>query len=117
MYYTAPESRIRHSPDGFVQAHDVQVVVDELQLIVGQAVTQDTNDKQQLLPMMTTIEQQSGVRPAQLLADAGYCSDEKLAAIADTTIDAYIGTRKETRRATGALSARPVGEDGDAHRL
>jgi len=42
--FTDPESRIMHSPDGFVQAYNVQVAVDELQLIVGQAVTQDTND-------------------------------------------------------------------------
>src|ERR671918_1043429 len=79
--FTDPESRIMHSPDGFVQAYNVQVAVDELQLIVGQAVTQDTNDKQQLLPMITTIAQQSGATPTQLLADAGYCSDENLTAI------------------------------------
>jgi transposase len=93
--FTDPESRIMHSPDGFVQSYNVQVAVDELQLIVGQAVTQDTNDKQQLLPMITTIEQQSGETPTQLLADAGYCSADNLAAIAATTIDAYIATRKQ----------------------
>ena len=82
-------------PDGFVQAYNVQVAVDELQLIVGQAVTQETNDKKQLVPMITTIEQQSGDTPTQLLADAGYCSDENLAAVADTPIDAYISTRKQ----------------------
>ncbi len=93
--FTDPESRIMHSPDGFVQAYNVQVAVDELQLIVGQAVTQDTNDKHQLMPMITTIERQSGDTPAELLADAGYCSDENLAAIGKTTIDAYISTRKQ----------------------
>jgi transposase len=94
--FTDPESRIMHSPDGFVQAYNVQVAVDDLQLIVGQAVTQETNDKHQLLPMITTIEQQSEATPTQLLADAGYCSDENLAAIGNTTIDAYISTRKQT---------------------
>jgi hypothetical protein len=93
--FTDPESRIMKGPDGFVQAYNVQVAVDDLQLIVGQAVTQETNDKQQLMPMMTTIEQQSGDTPTQLLADAGYCSDENLAAIAGTQIDAYISTRKQ----------------------
>ena len=72
----------------------MQVAVDELQLIVGQAVTQETNDKKPLMPMIATIEQQSGDTPAQLLADAGYCSDVNLVAIADTGIDAYISTRK-----------------------
>jgi transposase len=94
--FTDPESRIMKGPDGFVQAYNVQVAVDELlQLIVGQAVTQETNDKRQLMPMITVIERQSGDTPTQLLADAGYCSDVNLAAIADTTIDAYISTRKQ----------------------
>jgi hypothetical protein len=93
--FTDPESRIMKGPDGFVQAYNVQVAVDELQLIVGHAVTQETNDKHQLMPMITIIAQQSGDTPTQLLADAGYCSDENLAAVADTTIDAYISTRKQ----------------------
>ena len=94
--FTDPESRIMKGPDGFVQAYNVQVAVDEvLQLIVGQAVTQETNDKRQLMPMITVIERQSGDTPTQLLADAGYCSDVNLAAIAATTIDAYISTRKQ----------------------
>jgi transposase len=94
--FTDPESRIMKGPDGFVQAYNVQVAVDDLQLIVGQAVTQETNDKRQLLPMITVIERQSGDTPTQLLADAGYCSDPNLTAIADTPIDAYISTRKQT---------------------
>ncbi len=97
--FTDPESRIMKGPDGFVQAYNVQVAVDERQLIVGQAVTQQTNDKKQLMPMITTIAQQSGARPTQLLADAGYCSDANVVAIADTNIDAYVSTRKHTHGA------------------
>jgi transposase len=93
--FTDPESRIMKGPDGFIQAYNAQVAVNELQLIVGQAVTQETNDKRQLLPMMTTIAQQSGGTPAELLADAGYCSDANLTAIGATKIDAYISTRKQ----------------------
>jgi transposase len=93
--FTDPESRIMKGPDGFVQGYNVQVAVDDLQLIVGHTVTQATNDKKQLMPMIRTIEQQSGDTPAQVLADAGYCSDESLTAIADTPIDAYISTRKQ----------------------
>lgn len=93
--FTDPESRIMKGPDGFVQAYNAQVAVNEDQLILGQAVTQETNDKKQLMPMITTIETQSGATPTQLLADAGYCSDANLAAIAATPIDAYISTRKQ----------------------
>ena len=93
--FTDPGSRIMKGPDGFVQAYNAQIAVDERQLIIGQSVTQETNDKKQLTPMITTIAQQSGVTPPQLLADAGYCSDANLTAIADTAIDAYISTRKQ----------------------
>ena len=93
--FTDPESRIMKGPDGFVQAYNVQVAVDDLQLILGQAVTQETNDKKQLMPMIRTIERQAGDTPDQVLADAGYCSDESLNAIAGTGIDAYISTRKQ----------------------
>jgi transposase len=93
--FTDPESRIMKGPDGFGQAYNAQVAVDDLQFIVGQAVTQETNDKKQLVPMIVTITQQSGSTPSVLLADAGYCSDENLAAIEATEIDAYISTRKQ----------------------
>jgi transposase len=93
--FTDPESRIMKGPDGFVQAYNAQVAVNEQQLIVGQAVTQETNDKKQLMPMIAAIEEQSGDTPTHLLADAGYCSDANLAAIAETPIDAYISTRKQ----------------------
>ena len=93
--FTDPESRIMKGPDGFVQAYNAQIAVDEQQLIVGHAVTQATNDKQQLMPMITTIAQQAGLTPTQVLADAGYCSDANVTAIAATPIDAYISTRKQ----------------------
>jgi transposase len=93
--FTDPESRIMKGPDGFVQAYNAQVAVDDLQFIVGQAVTQETNDKKQLVPMIATITEQSGSTPRVLLVDAGYCSDENLAAIEHTEIDAYISTRKQ----------------------
>jgi transposase len=93
--FTDPESRIMKGPDGFMQAYNAQVAVDDLQFIVGQAVTQETNDKKQLVPMIATITEQSGSTPSVLLADAGYCSDENLAAIEATKIDAYISTRKQ----------------------
>src|SRR5207249_4849946 len=49
--FTDPESRIMKGADGFVQAYNAQAAVEaDFQLIVGQAVTQATNDKQQLVP-------------------------------------------------------------------
>jgi transposase len=77
--FTDPESRIMMGPDGFVQAYNAQAAVEPgRQLIVGQAVTAAANDKEQLLPMIETVERQSGQRPEQVLADSGYCSEKNL---------------------------------------
>src|SRR5262245_29891654 len=83
------------SPDGLHPGLERQLALDELQVIVGQAVTQETNDKKRLPPMITTTERRSGDTPSQVLADAGYCSNESLSAVAGTTIDAFIATRKQ----------------------
>jgi transposase len=77
--FTDPESRIMKSADGFVQGYNAQAVVEPtLQLIVGQAVTEATNDKRQLMPMLEIMEAQSGQRPTEVLADSGYCSEKNL---------------------------------------
>ena len=77
--FTDPQSRIMRGADGFVQAYNAQAAVEPLlQLIVGQSVTQAANDKEQLLPMMDVVEQQSGQRPGEVLADSGYCSETNL---------------------------------------
>jgi len=91
--FTDPESRIMKGPDGFVQAYNAQIVVEsEHQFIVGQAVTQEVNDKRQLTPMVETVVTQFGERPTQVLADSGYCSETNLATLAATDLDLYIAT-------------------------
>jgi len=77
--FTDPESRIMKGADGFVQAYNAQAAVEpEFQLILGQTVTQAANDKEQLMPMLAIIEEQSGQRPDEVLADSGYCSETNL---------------------------------------
>ncbi|MEO8658097.1 MAG: IS1182 family transposase [Bryobacteraceae bacterium] len=99
--FTDPDSRIMKNPDGFVQAYNAQAAVEpEMLLIVGQSVTEASNDKQQLEPMVEAIEQQSGQRPDALLADNGYCSDENLAflesaAQPERKIEGFIATGKQ----------------------
>ena len=99
--FTDPESRIMKSPEGFVQAYNAQAAVEPvLQLIVGQEVTQAANDKEQIEPMVEVIEEQSGQRPEELLADNGYCSEKNLehldsAAAPDKRIEGYIATGRQ----------------------
>jgi hypothetical protein len=99
--FTDPESRLMKGSDGLVQGYNAQAAVEPgLQLIVGQSVTPAANDKEQIEPMVQVIEQQSGQRPASILADNGYCSEKNLAYLAASgqpghPIDAYIATGKQ----------------------
>jgi len=99
--FTDPESRIMKGADGFVQAYNAQAAVEpDLQLIVGQTVTQAANDKEQLAPLMEVIEQQSGQRPEEVLADSGYCSEKNLQALEsaekpERRIEGYIATERQ----------------------
>jgi transposase len=94
--FTDSESRIMKGSDGFVQAFNAQAAVEQThQLIVGQAVTQEVNDKQQLKPMIEIIKDQSGQLPEQILADAGYCSEANLQYLQDKGLDAYIATGRQ----------------------
>lgn len=99
--FTDPESRIMKGADGFVQAYNAQAAVEpEFQFIVGQTVTQATNDKEQLIPMLATIQEQSGQRPDEVLADSGYCSEKNLEHLdaeenAECRIDGYVATERQ----------------------
>ena len=94
--FTDPESRIMKGPDGFVQGYNTQVAVEPLlQLIVGQTVTQATNDKRQMVPLIEAIEEQSGQRPEEVLADSGYCSEENLKYLAKRRMAGFVATGKQ----------------------
>jgi transposase len=91
--FTDPESRIMKGPDRFVQAYNAQIAVESTcQLIVGQAVTQEVNDKQQLAPMIETVTAQTGETPQEVIADNGYCSEGNLEYVSAHGIDAYVAT-------------------------
>jgi hypothetical protein len=105
------------SKDGFVQAFNAQAAVDaEAQIIVAQAVTQDANDKRQLVPMTDAIETNLGRKPEQLSADSGYCSDANIEALETRGIDGYIapGRAKDAASTAEASTAASPAGDGPA---
>lgn len=76
--FTDPDSRIMK--DGatkeFVQAYNAQAAVDsKAQVIVAAAVTQEANDKKQLVPMLEQVKIVTGSAPQQATADSGYFSE------------------------------------------
>ena len=93
--FTDPESRIMKGAEGFVQAYNTQVAVEPvLQLIVGQTVTPAENDKQQLVPLIEKVEEQSGQKPEEVLADSGYCSEENLRYLGKRNLRGWVATEK-----------------------
>ena len=82
--------------DGFVRGYNTQIAVEPVfQLIVGQRVTQAANDKQQLVPLLERIEEQSGQKPKEVVADNGYCSDENLKYLNKRKIEGVVATGKQ----------------------
>ena len=96
--FTDPESRIM--PDGgrkgsFVQAYNAQIAVDGAkQIIVAAAITQESNDKQQLAPMLERVEQNLGAKPVAASADAGYFSQDQISDERVKGIELYVATGK-----------------------
>ncbi len=58
------------------------------------------NDKQQLMPVIEAIEEQSGQRPTEVLADSGYCSEQNLEKLdseedPERRIGGYVATERQ----------------------
>jgi transposase len=110
--FTDPESRIMQdgATKSFVQAYNAQAAVDSTaQVIVAAAVTQDANDKQQLVPVLTQVVTNCGAAPTVASADSGYFSTTAVTEEALTGIDLYVavGRQKHT-----APPTPPAPEDG-----
>jgi len=77
---TDPDSRLmmQSCGRGFLQAYNSQLAVDaESQIIVAALVCQNPEDRNQLLPVLAAVQEQE-LRPAQVVADAGYWNGEAL---------------------------------------
>jgi hypothetical protein len=109
--FTDPQSRILKTKDGYIQGYNAQAAVDaEAQIIVAHGLTPSTSDQDQLVALIDGIEDNLGRKPREASADAGYCSETNLAALADRQISAYIATGRAKhpgdakRKITGPLA-------------
>jgi transposase len=97
--FTDPESRIM--PDGankgsFVQAYNAQIAVDSAsQVIVAAEVTQETNDKKQLIPMLAQIATNLEQKPEKVSADTGYFSEANVTHESVEDVDLYVATGRD----------------------
>jgi transposase len=97
--FTDPESRIM--PDGankgsFVQGYNAQIAVDSAsQVIVAAEVTQETNDKKQLLPMIALMAANLEQKPEKVSADTGYFSEANVTDEQVKDVDLYVATGRD----------------------
>ena len=98
--FTDPESRImKVANKGWDQCGNAQAVANEHQIILAADVTDQANDKLQVVPMVDQTRQNldaAGVKDAigAALADSGFYSETNTAALEQRGIDPYVATER-----------------------
>lgn len=123
---TDRESRIMPTPSGgFEQGYNGQASVDvDTMLIVGEHVSQNTNDKQEVGPALEGLSRLADTigEVEALLADTGYFSEANVGLCKEASVVPYISTHREKhnqwlkKRLEGKSLEEPP-EDADAVEL
>ena len=93
--FTDSDSRIMKdgATKSFEQCYNCQAAVDgDSQIIVATGVTQETNDKRQLKPLLDTVKRHLHKKPKKVSADSGYYSEDNLSFLEAEGIDGYVAT-------------------------
>jgi hypothetical protein len=90
--FTDPESRIMKNSDrAFIQGYNAQVAVDAQTLIVVAAdLTNQAADSPHLPDMVRQVERNTGRKPRQLSADAGYYSEGNRELLEQQQVEAFV---------------------------
>lgn len=99
------EARIMGKKGDFDYRYNAQISVDsDNQIIVGQHLSQNANDKQELEPALEQVEQATGTLSEKLSADNGYMSGNNLDGLDESPVDVYIATDKGEKKNKTPLS-------------
>lgn len=89
------EARIMGKKGEFDYAYNGQISVDaDCQIIVGQHISQQANDKQEVEPALQALQDTTGQLPDHMSMDNGYFSGNNLQALEQQQVDAYVATDK-----------------------
>ncbi len=89
------DARIMGKKGDFGYRYNGQISVDrDNQIIVGQHVSQQANDTQEVKPALENITDAAGKLPERMSLDNGYMTGDNLEALDESPVDAYIATNK-----------------------
>jgi transposase len=110
--FTDAESRIMKTGDGFVQGYNCQAVVDDAhQIIVAQAVTNQSPDVQHLVPMLEQTVANCGQAPEKMSGDSGYFSGANVERAQALGVDPHLATgRRKSDEPAPVVRGRPPAE-------
>lgn len=87
------DARIMGKKGDFDYRYNAQISVDaDFQIIVGQHISLNANDKNEVLPALEALQETTGRLPDMMSLDNGYMSGDNLDALEKSTVDAYIAT-------------------------
>jgi transposase len=95
--FTDPDSRIMKdgATKSFEQCYNCEAAVDiESQVIAAADVTQDANDKKQVVPMVEQVKSNTGEAPEKLSADSDFYSEANVKYLKGEGVDGYVATEK-----------------------
>ena len=97
---TDPEARVMKMPDGgFRPAYNVELATDRARgVIVGVAVTTESTDAGQALPMEEQVVKRTGQQPRAYLMDGGFATREDITALEERGITVYAPVRLPRNR-------------------
>jgi len=93
------DARIMGKNGNFDYSYNGQISVDEdNQIIVGQHLTQNANDKKEVKKALKEMKETTDELPDKMSLDNGYMSGNNLEAFEDKEIDVYIATGKGEKK-------------------
>jgi transposase len=114
--YSDTDARIMRRGGDFSYCYNAQISVDfKDQIIVGQHLTQNVNDKKELKRSVDEIKKNTDRLPEKITADSGYLPSDNISTLKENNIDGYIATGKGEKDAevTGKIGIRNFSYDED----
>jgi len=93
--FSDTDSRIMGKKGNYDYRYNGQISVDsDHQIIVGEHLSKNANDKQEIEAALNEIKETTGVHPEKCSIDNGYFSGANLRDLSETAIDVYMATGK-----------------------